>query len=499
MTQLFKGVALFVAITCVVWVSVLWRWESTSRNMTVFDIVMYLGVLPLVVFCVIVGLVWAWRGAAPRRGAAVAAAASARAAAQPAAPELSAGEEAQRHAVCQLLCAHLVTAAGASPGELLAAAAENKPRPSFDDDLRDAAGLQIMAARIHDLQPDDVAETLDALLADLRRERTEWATVDVREHAKRALAALREPLANTVQALRPWAVRLGAPDPVSPLGTGGSPAAATADLAPMVRMLLGWPIDWNELERELATRWARGLLSEYTEIPASRFALVVHAASGEALWLQADQLLQTLARERRSDVVLVAACHSDLSDSAVLALDEARRLFSAQSRPKGLIPGEAAAALLLAAENWPADPDAYQPPTRLHRPAVLRRDKSVEAVGRVGSQSLQDAVTNALAAAQIAPDAIPALVCDADQHTARSAELFGATLSGLPQLDPTEDMRLIGTVTGHTGAVNALLVVATAAERARTGGDACLALCVGDPFMRMALVARPAAMPTPLA
>ena len=495
MTQLFKGAALFVVITCIVWVSVLWRWESTSRNMTVFDIVTYLGLLPLVLFGTAVGLRWAWRGAVPRREAAVAAAASARAAAQPAAPALQAGEEAQRNAMCQLLCAQLVTAAGASSAELLAAAAENKPRPAFDDELRDAEGLKVMTARILDLQPDALAETLGPLLAELRRQRPDWATVDVREHATRALAALQEPLVGTLQALRPWAVRLGAPDPDAAPAAHRAGATAT-ESAPMVRVLLGCPVDWTELERELATLWVRGLLTEHTEIPASRFALVAHAANGEDLWLRADQLQQTLARERRSDVVLVAACHSDLSDSAVAALEDAHRLFSAQNHPKGLMPGEAAAALLLAAEDWPADPDAYQPPTRLHRPAVLRRDKSVEAAGRVGSQCLQDALTNALAAARLAPEAAPNLVCDADQHTARGTELFGATLVALPHLDASDDMHLIGTVTGHTGAVNALLVVAAAAERARAGDTACLALCVGDPFMRMAVVARPAAAPT---
>ena len=89
-----------------------------------------------------------------------------------------------------------------------------------------------------------------------------------------------------------------------------------------------------------------------------------------------------------------------------------------------------------------------------------------------------------------------ALVCDADQHTARGTELFGATLPLVPQLDASEDMRLLGTVTGHAGGVDALLVVAAAAQRAMADGKPCLAISLGDPFMRLALLARP---PTPIA
>jgi hypothetical protein len=498
MTQLFKGVALFAVVTCVVWVSVLWRWESTSRNMTVFDIVMYLGFLPLAVFGVLAGLQWAWRGAPPRREATVAAAA-ARSAAETAAAALPITGEDERHAVCLLLAAHLTSAAGGSPGELLASVAENEPRPSLDDELRDADGIKVMSARVPDLQTAALTDLLEPLLSELRQAQVEWADLDISVHATRALAALSEPLARTLQALRPWAVRLGAPDREAAHGGLHHLPARPGEAAPMIRVLLGWPAGWSEFERELATRWVHGRLTEDTAIPADRFAVTAHADNGEDLWLRADQLLRTLARERRHDLLLVAACHSDLSDSAIGMLADSQRLFSARQRPKGLMPGEAAAAMLLAPDDWPADPDSDRPPARLQRPAVLRRDKSIEVAGRVGSQCLQDAIANALDAAHLAPQAIPALVCDADQHTSRGAELFGAVLAALPALEPNEDTHLIGTLTGHVGAVSTLLVVSAAAEVASASNMPCLALCLGDPFMRMALIARPgtAAVPPP--
>ena len=67
MTSFIKGVALLVAVACVVWVAVLWRWETTRRAMAVDDIVIYLGLLPLVVFGFVLALRWAWRSATALR------------------------------------------------------------------------------------------------------------------------------------------------------------------------------------------------------------------------------------------------------------------------------------------------------------------------------------------------------------------------------------------------------------------------------------------------
>ena len=125
----------------------------------------------------------------------------------------------------------------------------------------------------------------------------------------------------------------------------------------------------------------------------------------------------------------------------------------------------------------------------------MRRDKSVDAPGRVSSEMVSQAMTQALAAARLGADAVAALACDADQHSARGAELFGAALALLADLDSVEDMRLLGTVTGAVGAVSALLVVACAAERARAGEKPCLAATLGDAFARLALVALPSPPP----
>ena len=482
MSNFFKGIALFVLISCGDWVAVLWHWESTARDMNTRDIVVYLGLLPLTVFGLALLLRWAWLGAAQRHAQAAAVPAAGVATASGAAPD---ADDARRHATVQLLAAHLVCAAGASAAELQAAAKEGMPRPALDPELLDADGLPVLTARIKDLDLAALVPLLEPLLAATRTQRPEWAGLGAPEHVQRALAALQEPLASTLAALVPWSARF---EP-GPGAAPGQPAERR------VRVLLGWPADWSAFEQELGRSFATWLIAQggAAPIPVACFAITSHAGSGEDLLLHADRLLQTLAREGRDEPLIVAACHSAIGEGALQVLERDGLLYSSQKRPKGRMPGEAAAALLIAGADWPAAPDADgdSPVPHLHRPAVLRRDKSVDAPGRVSSDVVLQAMTQALAASGLGADAVAALACDADQHSARGPEFFGGGLGLLPHLDSGEDMRLIATVTGAVGAVSALLVLACAAERAKAGGKPCLAATLGDSFLRLALVALP--------
>lgn len=513
MKKLIWGFALLVAVCCGVWLAVLWRWQATGHDMTAEDFAIYLVLLPLIVFGLVLALRWAWRGAGARQAARAAAAATGAAAAGGgAASGAAAGngtaravgnEEAQRHATAQLLSAHLLCAGGDSPQALLEAGGAGKPLPKLDRLLQNAEGLPVMSARISELALDELKASLPPLQTRLQaRLRSGAATAPADsgaapaapplppDHVQRALAALQVPLLQALQSLRPWEDRFT--DAVQPS---------------MIRVLLSCPAWWTDAERQLAEAWARLLLApeeagtgdedgedaarhDVQAIAAQRFAIDCRALGPVELWAEADRRLQMLRRDRRPDVLLLAACHSDLSDEAIALLESQRRLFLPGQQPKGQIPGEAAAVLVLAPADWPAAPDADKPPVHLHRPALMKRDKAIEAGGSVSSEVLAEVLATALSAARLPTDQVAAVVCDADQHTPRGTELFGATLKALPHLDPAEQLCMTGSITGH-GEAGALMVVATAAARAQADQKPCLGLALGDSHWRLALLARP--------
>lgn len=490
MSRFFKGVALFALIACGVWIAVLWHWQATLRDIGTRDIVTYLGALPLTLFGLALLTRWAWIGVAEKQAQRGAAEAAGAAKATPAAP---ATEDAARHATVQLLAAHLVCAAGSSANELQSAAKDGEPRPALDAELRDEDGMLIITARIADLDVPAMAPLLEPLLAAVRARRPEWAELAPGDHVVRALAALEGPLGAAVDSLLPWSDRFK----VGPVA-GPSGAAVERASERRVRVLLGWPADWSAFEQELGRACAADWLaaSGGAVIAARCFAITAHAGTGEDLLLHADRLLQTLAREGCDEPVIVAACHSAIGEAATQAMQRAGTLYG-PNRPKGQMPGEAAAALVLAGADWPAAPDADAPLPHLHRPTLLRRDKSVDAAGRISGEVIGQALTQALATGGIGADAVAGLVCDADLHTSRTAEFYGASVGLLPALDSTEDMRLLATLTGAVGVVSPLLVVACAAERAVAAEKPQLAVTLGDAFARLALVVLPAPPPLP--
>jgi hypothetical protein len=226
-------------------------------------------------------------------------------------------------------------------------------------------------------------------------------------------------------------------------------------------------------------------------VEPERWAIQALPVGGGALaWQHAHRLLLALERERSDDLVMLLACHSDVSEAAVDALERSGTLFDADSHPRGQMPGEGAAVLLLA-RSQPSEPDAERDAIAwVHRPAYARRDKSIDAPGRTSAGTARQVAADALAFAGIEAAAIAAVCSDADRHSPRATELFGTTIELMPDLDPTEDLRLLGVVQGHAGETGALWAVAGAAMQARNAERPALALSLADPHWRMGLVVR---------
>jgi hypothetical protein len=495
LSTFFRALAFLVAVCCLTWVGVLWWWQRTGHSAEVSDLVLYLGLLPLVLALLLLGLRWMWLRVAAARAATpgAAAAGAAGTTGTPVSASASGAEAEQRHAVVQLVLASVRCVAGDQAGDLVEAAAAGKPIPQPDTELTNDDGLPVLCARMPEmvLGLDAAKADLEQVLAAVRPLVDGAAHTEPDEHVWRALAALRPVL----ETQRDWLLALHQ-NRLAALDDGCAslerlPVSQRPPL-PGVRVLLGCPAHWSVLEQALLKAWAEQCLDSHSTRLSTGYAvsLSVLADSGEALWLRADQASHGAAR---SPWLLVAACDSDLSPTRVEALLASNHLYDATQRPGGCMPGEAAAAVLLAPADWTPPQDMDLATVRLHRPVLLRRDKPVEAAGRVAHREVADALNQALAAARIEAAQLGLLVSDADQHSNRGAELYGMAVDALHHLDPVEDMRLLGRVTGRTGAASPLLLLAAAAEAARSAKKPTLALAQGDTQLRMALVLQPPA------
>jgi hypothetical protein len=502
MNQFFRGLALFIALCCLVWVGVLWHWQRQQHDMSVQDVVVYLLLLPVTVFVLALLARWAWRGAAAKaQAAATAVSASTAGATASAATKPNPADAQARHGTWQLLGAFFNLPAGKTPDELLAAIDDGKPMPELDAQLRDEQGLPVMTSRSKEVGTAVVESALAELCGRLPEPlKAQTAQGDVAgfcsDHLLRALALAEPVLAEAVGALMPWAQLLGADE------SAGLPAPQHPSKAQdaRVRVLVAWPAGMSDVEAQLSERWVIQTLAQAgqgivaprrwnLQTPAAATPKSAGAAAAARQWPQADALFQAMLREERQDVVLLLAIDSSVSVAKVQALGDAQQLFSA-ARSKGRIPGEGAAALLLAPAAWPADPEAQQPAVHLHRAAWLQRDKSIDAPGRLSHDATGELVRQALLAATVEPKAVIALMSDADQHTARSAELFAAASAALPDLDASQDIRAFGHLCGHVDVVGMLAAVALAARQTAQKQQPCVALSLSDPQWRGALVTR---------
>ena len=489
MKSLLKGAALFVAVACLVWIAVMWRWRVTQHDMDAGDIVLYLAILPIVVFGLVLAARWAVRGALEKQDAKSAAAAAG-------APR--AGAAAAKHGETErpawswhLLGAWAHTAGGSSIDELLEAIEAGKPRPRPDATLHDDEGLPVMTARIAELDANGVETALQRSAAAMATALDGQSPAPAPARAIRALASLSPLIDELAQSLLTWAHQW---DEAAALAAKSDGATPPSDSARIVRVLAAWPADWDDATCAGAQAWlAERLCDPLADVlPLARWTIRSQRMSGTELLSAAERTLDVLQRQGRDDPVVLMACHSDLDAAGIRRLEGDQRLFHSARRPKVAMAGEGAAVLVLSAIDWPADAAIDTERVRFNSPAIVRRSESIEAAGRTSSDDVVRLVDHGLASAGLAGSTVAKLASDADQHTARATELFAVTLALLPGLDANEDLRLAGTIAGRLEAVAPLLTLAVAAMQARDSGQPTVALSLADPHWRMAAVLRPA-------
>ncbi|ALM84297.1 hypothetical protein ASB57_16145 [Bordetella sp. N] len=484
----------------VVWLAVIIWWQETHALPSAVDIAMFLVVLPLVLLSL------GWLGLRAAR-AARAPKPQADATQIPAQTATAARTVTARLA---LLGVAVRTAAGASAASTRAALAE-QGRPELDPQLKDARGFPVFGARV---------ATLDTNELRLRAQATD-APLDAQDDEPlRATALLRAVLEEARNQAVDHAVFKHMP---------GGPSEQDTDW-PMLHVDLMLPGAWEAPARDHAAKAAaealRGMTSAGVPWPASRIAVITHEVTDDStvpahLYTVATRTAEAQAEAERiraeaeraqaaanaaqpatqapaaqpsffngngrrqavpaaqpDPLRIVAAADSYISQSRASAWQRQRRLMTSE-QPQGLVPGEAAAALLLA-----TTPAAGQEQYVAMLAPYARRAVSADARGAAADPAVPGLAQTLLQEQGLAADSLAALVSDGDHRGSRPIETLQLAAAVSPHLDPNQDCLATGNLCGHVGAVAPLLALALAVDASQEHNAPVLTALTQDSMLR---------------
>lgn len=479
MARILKTLGLGLLIATIVWLVTLWRWHNDARDIEMADIVVQLILLPLVLTLGLLSALWVVKRL--RQPAAdPAPALEARASMAPQDDALSAEAAALRNASAWMLTEAVTLPIGADVDMAWAAMQASAIRPDLDAELRDMDGLPVFSARAPHIDLDDWL----SVHADLLRPDEAGLPPSV----LRALALIEAPLHHALNALsilrtdleqardeRDGGEAEAAMEGKAHLSGVARPMGAAqrlrqAALRPSVTIRVLWPLHWQAVHRERATAWLQAQCEALhvwaTQVNALEPLWQVQALSHpEAVWAEVDQQLLHWARDARPALMLVLAVDSAIDADRVDHLQAIGSLFTAANQT-GLVPGEGAAAILLAHPDWPQLRSQVPDATRLWRPISARRDKSADAAGRTGCRELSEVFTQAMQRSA-PPHAHVMVVADADHRASRTGELFETLQTVAPDLDPISQVARVGEACGDLGMARALVPTALAGAALR--------------------------------
>ena len=508
MARILKALGLGLVIATIVWLVTLWQWQNAERDIGMSDIVVQLIVLPLLLTLGLLAALWGVQ----RLRTPVAAPATAPSAGEGAADTaLSAEAQAQRDASAWVLAEAVHLPVGTDADTAWSILQAGGARPDLDAHLQDLDGLPVFTARVPEIELDDW------LLA--HGELSHPDEGGLPSAVLRALALIEAPLHQVLDALTSLRTDLtdgdmsSASDEAPALNdaeafgkahlSGVARPMALAQQAsreaqrPRVTVRVLWPSHWQEADREAATAWLQsqcgGLLDWVATVQAHAPAWqVTPLAQAESLWAEIDQHLLRWAREPRPELLLILAVDSAIDADRIDHLQSVGELFTAQHQT-GRVPGEGAAALLLAHPQWPHLRAQMPEAMRLWRPVCGRRDKSADVAGRIGCTTLTAVLTEVLQRTTPPHESLM-VVSDADHRASRTGELFEALQGVAPELDPLQQVTRVGEACGDLGVARALVPTALACAALRASDQAqrvALATHVQSPHERVVVALSP--------
>lgn len=359
----------------------------------------------------------------------------------------------RRFPTLAILAGALRTPHGASVEALGAALAANKVDADLDRDLVDNNGLPVMSARCEQAIDEPVREEIADWLAahatpEPRLTDEQWralvlGTAVLRELAGHAAASLRQ--------------HDGA--------------------APMLQLALLLPDAWQREQRQAASMWWTQVLVQ-SGWPMAQIAVVTPESPAAFIARFAQEAAASTA-----PVAILLACASHIGQETVDRWSANGTLFTSL-HPRGRIPGEGAAGLLLA----PGLDGAGRVQMNLE---VEARDPELASQKRLPPGQLNTLAERLLHGAAVAPADIAMIVADTGPDTRQVLELMEFGSASAPHLDNASDIVRLGPACGACGAVPFVAALAVAAHAALE--HAAPLLCVGndDPALRVVALVRP--------
>lgn len=466
--RFFKWTLICLIVVGAIWAGVIIWWQSSQREISPQEVMLYLIALPVTVLAGLAAFQWFRH----RNPAGLSAPASL------SADDVTAGstdKDEDDSTQLAILGAWCLTSAGNNLDDFHQALLEKKQRPVPDPGLLGDDGYPLFAARIREI---------DAALLE------EQADSPAREAFLRTHAMLSR-LLEQVEAdwpLAPPSLRQNATENGLATLRGIEPAARSQEPQLQLQVKLITPADFGSDEQQQALAWLNETAAALPVAAGDTDVEIVPAQDDATALLLAERFRKEAGDSARA--LLIIAGESSLCPSTVERLESDRRLFG-HHRPHGLMPGEAAFAILCV--NRQAMPFALlEPACTLGRVVSCKRTASADGGGKPSHSDLEAVTGAALEAAKLDGDAIGAIACDADHRSSRVLECIGAMLQHTPQLDAIANRLAVNETCGHTGAASSAGGwVAGVAQTQRTGQPV-LVFNVSHAFERAAAVLLPA-------
>jgi hypothetical protein len=503
MAKFLRFSLLLLVVTALVWVTSTWRWHVGGTDPGAAELMAHLVALPLALTGVSALAIWQVQKLRAFAASPLAVPSPAPAVASPQAPASPAPVPPM-----QVLATDVQSRIGDAwdPARQNTLAGDHLPR--LHARFVTGQGHPAFVAEWADLDADEVAEAWEAFVAEQveahngtgePNDANDAGTVPWRtlghppDDVLRVLALLGRSLAAmTPQVREQWPVLAVAPrDAARGAGAPLRPPRARIDIALPAR----WSPPWHAavsawLQRQLQFLVAEGLnaagqSAAMAQTPQAAVQLRIDAVDDVAAFWSALQARQQGWLERGvPGLMLVIAADSGLSQAHVSRMDTQRSLLTLQ-QPQGRLPGEAAAALLLATPGWltsPAFPPA--PPLACLGPLLV----STRATH--GAAPLGQAI-DLLQLAGVDPSSVGSLTTDTDQRVSQQAELLALLADRFPHLASSDQVLCVGVGCGDAGIAQWPLCVALGVDRVARAGESTLVVGHGDPPRQLTLLLKP--------